>query len=82
MDNDRAEIQEYPTGIGRTFFMQGQDILLFKSRGHRVNQCFYLPRAFSGTHDEVVGEAANSLHIQEDDIRSLFIAEDIHNLMG
>jgi hypothetical protein len=73
VDNDSTVIEEDPAGVAGAFFVEREDIFAFEAFGYRINQRFYLPCAFAGTNDEVVGKTANSLSIKQNNIGGLFI---------
>jgi hypothetical protein len=82
VDNNIPIIQQYPAGIGGPFAVEGLLADLFEGMYHLFGDGFKLARRVAGGHDEIIGEAADVMRVQQDNIGGQLIAGDIYYAAG
>ena len=82
MDDDIAEVEQQPAGIGRPLDMPGQDALLLQRVQHLIVDGLELPLAVAAAYHEVISKAANLAGIEQRDVRRLLAARRLYRLAG
>ena len=77
MNDDAVVIQQDPARVRLSFDAEWQNGILLQLLLDVVGDCFHLPFVVGGGDDEIIGEERNGTRVQQQNIRALFVGNQI-----
>lgn len=82
MDDDRAEVQQHPTGFLSALLAAGRDTVLTQFLAQRLDKRPHVARVDSGGDNEVVGKRGHPANVQQDDLFRLPVGQQVNDSTG
>jgi hypothetical protein len=79
VDNDVTVVYQYPARLADALAVQRRCTFFIECVKESISDSFGLALASGRTNDEVIGNGCQIVDVEQDDIVSLFIREDIDN---